>query len=131
MMLDDFYNELKACVKPLGVDEVHYSFVEGKIDDKKTYITYSRILKSPDYTAGVSSSSIQVSVFSKKLNEAIRVRDSISMHFDDMNTIIGNTEVYGARIENETETYDHEAKLHQVITTIRLLTNNNIKEPKE
>ena len=120
-MLNAFYTELVQCVKPLNIDEVHYSFVDKDIDDSKTYITYYRVSKQPDYELNIFVSTVQVSIFSKELEIANKVRNHISMHFSDMNKIILDTEICGTTIESEMEEYDYENKLYQAITTIKLL----------
>lgn len=123
-MLNAFYKELVECVNPLGIDEVHYNFVEKQIDTKsaKTYITYFRASKKPDYEIGICVSTIQVSVFNQKLETAVKVRDEVSRHFSDMVKIIDDTEICGVSIISELEKYDNEDNLHQAITTIKFLT---------
>ena len=121
-MLASFYTELVQCVKPLNIDEVHYSFVDKDIDDSKTYITYYRVSKQPDYELNIFVSTVQVSIFSKELEIANKVRNDISKHFSNMNKIILDTEICGTTIESEIEEYDYENKLYQAITTIKFLT---------
>lgn len=99
---------------------VYFNFVEDeKIDINNNYIVYSLETNKPRYEYEYSRSVYQVAIYSNNLTVALEIQQEIGKYFSALKEKIGNIEICGCSVDNET--YTKTDDFYQAISIINIL----------
>lgn len=123
-MDDAIYKILTAITS--DVEGVYLDFLSDKeVEADKNYVIYSLVSRSPYYETNYAKSKYQVAVYSKELETALNVRNTVSKYFSNLCGVVEDVAIMGSNVESETHHYDYKDGFYQAICEINLLYKLN------